>query len=79
MKLYADTFVEGEETISNEIIYRDVMESLTAASERLRDENAQKLLREVVQWVGRAPTTNEEQIRVAKLREQANALLVNAA
>ena len=79
MKLYADTFVEGEETVSNEIVFKDIMESLTTATARLRDENAQRLLREVVQWVGRAPATDEEKIRVSQLREQASALLVNAA
>ena len=79
MKLYADTFVEGEETVSNEIIHRDMMESLTAAAARLRYENAQRLLREVVEWAGRAPATDEERIQVTQLREQAASLLVNAA
>lgn len=79
MKLYADTFVEGEETISNQVVFEDIMESLISASVRLRDEKAQNLLREVVQWVGRAPVTDEEQARVVKLREQASALLVNVA
>ena len=79
MKLHADTFVEGEETVSNEIVSKDILESLASATARLKDENAQKLLREVVQWVGRAPMTEEERNRVSLLREQANALLVNAA
>ena len=79
MKLYSDTFVEGEETVSNEIVFKDVMESLTGATSRLRDEKAQKLLREALEWVGRAPATDEERIRVSQLREQANALFIPVA
>ena len=76
MIVHADTFIAGEETVSNAIVLKDIMQSLTSATSGLRDENAQKLLREVVQWVGRAPATDKERIRVSQLREQANALFI---
>ena len=79
MILHADTYIAGEETISNEIVFNDMMQSLTGAASRLRDENAQKLLRETLQWVGRAPATDEERIRVSQLRERAKALFISAA
>ena len=75
MKLYADTFVEDEETVPNEVVFQDIMKSLTSATARLREENNQKLLAELVEWVGRAPANAEEQGKVFRLREQATTLL----
>ena len=74
-RLVPDELIEGEETVSNDKIFNDIMESLTTATVRLHDGNAQKLLSEAIPWVGRAPVTDEERAHVSRLREQATTLL----
>ena len=60
-----------DDTIDNETFFNDLVEGLTSATNQLKEQNARLMPREMTEWVGRAPKTDEELVAVSNLRERA--------
>jgi|GEM_PF-5822553 len=76
-QLMPDEWIEGEDSVSHEEIHRDLTEGLRETIAEMREKRAQKLVQDAAEWIGRAPTNDEEKRRVTKLRERALALSAN--
>ncbi|GEM_PF-6065133 len=64
-----------EDTIDNETFFNEMVEGLTSATSQLREQNTRLMLREMTEWIGRTPKTDEELVAVSNLRERALALI----
>ena len=76
-QLMPDEWIEGEDIVSCEEIHADLMAGIEEMEADIRAKRLSKFVAESADWIGRAPTNDEEKQRVSKLRERALTLVGN--
>ena len=70
-------YIEGEDSVSHEEIHADLMAGIEEMKADIRAKRLSKFVAESADWIGRAPSTEQERQQVTTLRKRALALTGN--
>lgn len=63
-----------EESVPNDVVFNDIMAGVQDATLYVQARNLKAFVSESADWIGRAPSNDDEKKRVRTLRERAVAL-----